>query len=124
MSVALIDLGLRRAVGWSIGLGILWLVVVLVRDETTLHLAPLIVAGAPPVLNAFDGSTTTDGRSAVLAAAAGFGIAMAGALVLILTGNLDGPAIEPFGSVLAETIILAIVGAAAGLLIGIARNRR
>jgi hypothetical protein len=124
VSTALIDRGLRRAVGWALGLGVLWLIVVFVRDETTLHLAPLLVAGAPPVLNAFDDSAAMTPRSVVLAATSGFVIAMAATLVLIATGNLDGPTIDPFGSVLVETLVLAVVGAAAGLLIGLTRNGR
>ena len=123
MSVTMFENDVRRAVGWGAALAVLWFVVVILRSETTLHLAPFLVAGTPPVLNALDGAAAPDRRSVVIAAGAGLVISVATAAILIVSGNLDGPAIEPFGSVLVETLVLAVTGAAVGLLIGLVRVR-
>lgn len=124
MSTITVESGLRRAVGWGLALAVLWLAVVFLRNETTLHLAPLLVAGSPPVLNGLDVSSAPTRRSVNTAAVAGLVIAATATLVLIASGNLDGPAIEPFSSVLVETVVLAGLGSAAGLLIGLTRVRR
>jgi hypothetical protein len=93
-----------------------------IRPEVTYHLAPLLVAGAPPVAMTLDRAQVPLSR--VLVPAAGVGLALATIVAALLTtvGWLNGPAVEPFSNVLAETIAGAGLGAARGMLMAAVRR--
>src|SRR5665811_1103311 len=53
---------IRRALLWGGLLAILWVAVAIIRSGTTFHLAPFLVAAAPPVLFTMDDGFTADPR--------------------------------------------------------------
>jgi hypothetical protein len=116
--------GLLRATAWGVGFAALWLAVAALRPDSTFHLAPLLVAGVPPLTMAFDDSSGATSRSVTVAAAIGVGLALLATVILAVVGRLDGAALEPFGNAVAESVVAAIVGGAAGWIIGLVRVRR
>lgn len=116
--------GLLRATTWGAGFAALWLAVAALRPDSTFHLAPLLVAGVPPLTMAFDDSSGATSRSVSIAAAIGVGLALLATTILAVVGRLDGAALEPFGNAIAESVVAAIAGGAAGLIIGLVRVGR
>jgi len=101
---------LRSVLGWTAAIGAVWIAAAALRPETTLHLGPLIL----PLLPAFLLRGQTRANVGVLGGALlGLGVLA----VLALSGNLDGPPIEPFTNVLVESVILLAAATAAGLAI-------
>lgn len=96
------------------GLAGVWVVAALLRTETTFHLAPIILP-LIPLLIAPKGN-----RTKAVGVAVGVG---AGAIaILSVTGNLSGPAFEPFSSAVAESV-LTLIGSGI-LALGLARVTR
>lgn len=96
------------------GLTVVWVVAALLRTETTFHLGPIILP-LIPLLIAPKGS-----RTRAIGVAAGVG---AGVIALLsVTGNLSGPAFEPFSSAVAESV-LTLIGSGI-LALGLARVTR
>ncbi|MEN8238390.1 MAG: hypothetical protein ABFR53_04210 [Actinomycetota bacterium] len=101
---------LRSVLGWTAVIAAVWIGAAALRSETTLHLGPLIV----PLLPAF----LLRGQESAYAGVLGGTVIGAGVLViLVLSGNLDGPALEPFTSVIAESIVFLAAASAAGLAV-------
>lgn len=107
--------GIRRALVWGALLAGLWVVVALIRPTPTFHLAPFLIAAAPPVLSTLDGDTRADRTTAVGLAAASIALALAAALVVDVTGAMQGPAFEGFSGPLVEAAVFAAIGTAAGI---------
>lgn len=101
---------------WVAGVATLWLIVALARSGTTLHLGPLLVPLIPLVV-----ARRESFAMRMTGAAAAIGLAVI--TVLWATGNLDGPALSPFPTALAESLAFLAVGATIGV-VGIAATRR
>ncbi|MGI9665655.1 MAG: hypothetical protein ACR2N2_00945, partial [Acidimicrobiia bacterium] len=112
---ATLDSPLSTGLAWAAGLSALWVLLAVLRPETTLHLGPLLIPLVPSLV--MDGSRNTL-RATLIAAA----IALAITAILAVTGNLSGPALGPFPHALAESVVFVGVGAAVG--VGVARLRR
>ncbi len=113
---------LRSAIGWTGALGALWIGVALLRPTTTFHLAPLLVAGAAPVLAALDAPLQS--RAVVILAAWSGALSLTATAAVVALGAMDGPSLAPFPSPTLEAIALSVGGAATGAAIGIAIRRR
>jgi hypothetical protein len=93
--------------GWTAAIGIVWIIAAALRPETTLHLGPLLLPLIPAfLLRGHDGA-----RVAVLGGTAIGGVIL---VILLLTGNLDGPALEPFANVIVESVVFLAAASAAG----------
>jgi len=96
------------------GIAAVWIVAALLRPEPTFHLGPIIL----PLIPLFVAPKSARMKAVGVAIGIGAGVVV----ILSLTGNLSGPAFEPFPSALAESV-LTLVGA--GLLaLGFARVTR
>jgi hypothetical protein len=105
---------LRRAIIWGVVLAGLWVLVAVARPATTFHLAPLLIAAAPPNLLVLDDrSSATQGEVARVALGAA-AIAVATTIAVAAAGAMDGPAFGAFGSPLNEAIIFAALGGVFG----------
>jgi hypothetical protein len=100
---------------WVLAVTALWLVVALLRPGTTLHLGPLLVPLVPLVIARGEPHAM---RSTLLAS----GIALLATLALLVTGNLDGPALSPFPNAFVESLVLLGAGTAIGV-VGISSAR-
>lgn len=99
------------AIAITLGVMLLWVVLTGLRPGTTFHLAPALVAWAPPWVGS-SGTTTVDWRRQ--AAYAGGVAAVVTGPGLAAIGRLDGPGL--FGaSALVETLVVAVVATLAGL---------
>lgn len=114
---------LRRPVIISTGLALLWIVVALVRDGSTFHLAPALVAVVSPVVFAFDTEDEVSTRDAAFVAFAGLAVALVATLILTRADQLTGPSLLPFGGAVTESVVLAVVGAVAGFVIALLQGR-
>ena len=107
--------GLRRALVWSVALAGLWVVVALIRPTSTFHLAPLLIAAAPPVLFTLDGDNRADWATVLRLAAGGIALALAATFAVSVLGAMQGPPFEGFSGPLVEAVVLTAVGTAAGI---------
>lgn len=107
---------MQSTILWVVGVAALWLVVALARSGTTLHLGPLLVPLIPLVV-----ARKEDFALRATGVAAAIGLVVIAALWI--TGNLDGPALSPFPSALAESLVFLAAGTAIGL-VGIATTTR
>jgi len=114
MTVPLVERGARNAVGWTVALAVVWIVVAIARDGTTFHLAPLLVAAAPPLLASFDHELHLERRDVAILTAIGLAAAGIVIAVLALAGAFTGPSLPPFPSAVVEAITLAGAGALVG----------
>src|SRR5665811_233729 len=114
---------IRRALLWGGLLAILWVAVAIIRSGTTFHLAPFLVAAAPPVLFTMDDGFTADLRSVTVVGAISAALALGTALFVSAVGAMEGPAFEPFPTSTAEALVFAAVGAAVGIGFGWLRSR-
>jgi hypothetical protein len=96
------------------GLAGVWILAAVLRSETTFHLGPVILP-IIPLLN-----TPKENRMKAVSVAVGVGAAVIA--ILSVTGNLSGPAFEPFPSALAESVFM-LVGTGI-LALGFARMTR
>lgn len=113
---------MTRSLLYAGGLAVVWLLAAAWRPDMTYHLAPLLVAGTPPVIVAFDRPQAPSWGTVAMAGIVGFAGAVAAAGVLLAAGWLEGPALELFPNVLVESIVAAAIGAVGGF--GAARLRR
>lgn len=104
-------------------LAVIWLSAATIRPETTYHLAPLLVAGAVPLLS-MPGASAPASRAVAAAALGGAGLALGSTGVLAGLGNLEGPSLLPFGGAAAESILFSLVGSIAGFGGAVMRLRR
>lgn len=100
---------------WVGSVAALWLVAATIRNGTTLHLGPLLVPLIPLVI-----ARKEDFAVRATALASGVGLAVIG--VLWATGNLNGPALDPFSSAVAESLAFLMAGTAIGV-VGIVASR-
>lgn len=114
----------RRAASISIGLAVLWIVVAFVRSGLTFHLAPILVAGAFPVVYAFDSDDPISARDLVPATVAGLAISLLATLILAVAGEMTGPSLLPFGGAATEAVVFSLAGAIGGFGIGMFRANR
>ena len=97
---------LRSVMGWTAAIAVVWMVAAALRPETTLHLGPLLL----PLIPAF----LLRGQDHAFAGVVGGTAIGAGVLAfLLVTGNLDGPALEPFTNVIAESVVFLAAASAA-----------
>ena len=94
--------------GWTAAIAVVWIVASALRPETTLHLGPILL----PLMPAF---LLRNDDNAYLGVLGGTAIGVGILAILQASGNLDGPALEPFTSVLAESFVL-LAGALAAAL--------
>lgn len=92
---------------WVGGVAALWLAMALARSGTTFHLGPLLVTAIPLVV-----ARKEDFALQVTALAAAIGLGVIG--TLWATGNLNGPALDPFPSALSESVAFLVAGIAIG----------
>jgi hypothetical protein len=102
--------GVERTV-WvaTAGFSAVWLIISAVIDGTTFHLAPAIVVAVAPAV------ATGDRLRATMV---GLFIAVLAAVILWLSGRLDGPSLLPWGDAGLETTVAMAFGAVAGLAVG------
>ncbi len=94
--------------GWTAAIALVWIAAAALRPETTLHLGPLLLPLMPAFLLRNDGN----GYLGVLGGTAiGVGVLVG----LQISGNLDGPALEPFTNVLVESLVFLAAAAAAAV---------
>lgn len=113
----------RRALMWGAMFAVLWVAVAILRPATTFHLAPFLIAAAPPVLFVLDEGASTDRASVLRIGAISAALSMGTALVLLAIGAMEGPVFEAFPSPLVEALALTAVGAVVGVGIGWWRTR-
>jgi hypothetical protein len=99
---------LRSVMGWTAAIAVVWIAAAALRPETTLHLGPILLPLMPAFLLRNDGN----GYLGILG---GTAIGVAVLVGLQISGNLDGSALEPFTSVLAESLVLLAAAAAFGV---------
>ena len=97
----------RSVLGWTAAIAVVWIVASALRPETTLHLGPILL----PLMPAF---LLRNEDNAYLGVLGGTAIGIGVLVILQVSGNLDGPALEPFTSVLVESFVLLAAAAAAG----------
>jgi len=102
---------------WTGSIAAVWLIAGLIRPDTTLHLGPLLLPLIPALLG-------RDTEHPIRITLFGIGAAIATIFVLLATGNLDGPALEPFSSALTESVALLVVGGAIGLIVAASAGKR
>ncbi len=107
----------RSVVAWTGGIAAVWLLAAFLRSDTTLHLGPLLLPLVPAILG-------RDADHAVRLTLVGIGIGAAVIVLLSVTGNLNGPALEPFTEALTESVVLLAVGGAISLIISTSAGRR
>lgn len=108
---------------YAVGLAVLWGVLAAFSPETTYHLAPFLVAGAPPILDAADEAGGHPSRAAALAAT-GTLIALVGTGILAAAGLLQGPSLLPTGGAVLESVAFSITGGVVGLVGGVVLSKR
>lgn len=101
---------IRRATFWGIVLAGLWVLVAVARPATTFHLAPLLIAAAPPVLLVLDDRSSATHGSVARVALGAAAIAGVTTIAVAAAGAMDGPAFGAFGSPLTEAIIFVALG--------------
>jgi hypothetical protein len=102
---------------WTGAIAAVWLVASFMRPDTTLHLGPLLLPLLPAVLG-------RDTEHPIRLALLGIGAGLATILVLLATGNLSGPALEPFPDALTESIVFLVAGGAIGLILAASAGER
>ncbi|MEN8233499.1 MAG: hypothetical protein ABFR89_01070 [Actinomycetota bacterium] len=105
----------RRALVWGALLAALWVVVAVLRPTTTFHLAPLLIAGAPPVLLVLDEGVSASRRAVMGASALGTALALGTAAAVALAGLMRGPAYQAFSGPFGEAVAFTALGAIAGI---------
>ena len=112
---ALIRPDIRRALVWGALLAGLWVVVALIRPTSTFHLAPFLIAGAPPVLFGLDGPDRSDRTPVMRIGAAALVLAVATLGVVAAIGAMQGPSFEAFPSPLIEAAVFSAIGSVTGV---------
>ncbi len=101
---------LRAVLGWTVAIAAVWFFAAILRPATTLHLGPVLL----PLLPAFMLRGQPDGYRGVLRGTAiGAGVVV----LLLVSGNLEGPPLEPFTSVLVESFVFLAAAGAVGLFV-------
>ncbi len=120
MNTYLLDDRLRTGLGIALLLSAVWLVAAAFRPTATFHLAPILIAGAVPILGR---GATVPRQTIIVATLIGAAVATLAAVILTAFDLLRGPTLLPYGGAFAEAISFALLGAAVGLLVLIALPR-
>jgi len=107
----------RSILAWTAGIAAAWLIAAFLRADTTVHLGPLLLPLVPALLG-------RDTEHPIRLTTIGIGAGAAAIVVLFASGNLDGPALEPFNGALTESLALLGVGSVIGLMIAALAGRR
>jgi glutaredoxin len=107
----------------SVAFALLWLVLAASSKATTYHLAPLLVAGAPPVVGRWWARARIGPPEALRLAVNGLVVAGLAIAVLAWLGMLDGPDLVGGNHALIEAVVASMTGAAAGLWLAQRRSR-
>ncbi len=113
---------LTKGLLYGLGLAALWVLLALISSTTTYHLAPLIVAGVPVIVDSSEQAGST--ARLVLLATLGVFLALAVTAVLSVSGSLDGPSLLPIGGAALESVLFAIAGSLFGLVAAVLIGRR
>lgn len=105
------------------GIGALWAILAANNPTTTYHLAPLLVAGAGPILSTLDGEVEISAQLLASAAAVGLVTALATAIAIAALGWSQGPSLLPFGGAVTEAVVFAVAGAVGGLAVAFGLRR-
>lgn len=97
-----------------VGMAALWVALAVIRDATTLHLGPVVVAGGAAVMA---GLEEVPRRDVLRLAVLGTVLALAVTALLSAVGLMDGPSLLPFGGAAIESVLFAV---AAGVVGGVA----
>ncbi|MDX2342619.1 MAG: hypothetical protein QNL12_02275 [Acidimicrobiia bacterium] len=116
MDILLSDEQLRSGVLTAGLLAAVWAIAAFAQPSSTYHLAPILIAGAVPILSRRHGARF---RRFMLAALAGSLMASTAAVALSAFDLLRGPSLLPYGGALAEALTFASVGAAIGALLAV-----
>lgn len=111
-----------KGILYGLGLASLWVVLALISSTTTYHLAPVIVAAVPVIVDATEqrGSPV---RHALLAA---LGLVMAITVtgVLSISVGLNGPSLLPSGGAAFESVVFSAAGGLVGFIGAVFVSRR
>lgn len=113
---------LTKGLLYGLGLAALWVLLALISSTTTYHLAPLIVAGVPVIVDSSEQAGST--ARLILLATLGVFLALAVTAVLSVSGSLDGPSLLPIGGAALESVLFAIAGSLFGLVAAVLIGRR
>jgi len=102
---------------WTGAIATVWLLAGFIRSDTTLHLGPLLLPLVPAVLG-------RDTEHPIRITLFGIGAGIATILILFATGNLSGPALEPFPDALTESLVFLVAGGAIGLILATSARKR
>ncbi|NNF65215.1 MAG: hypothetical protein HKN07_13285 [Acidimicrobiia bacterium] len=105
---------MRKALWLMFAMAALWFTLALIRDATTLHLGPVVVAGGAAVMA---GLEEVPRRDVLALAALGTVVALSVTALLSVVGMMDGPSLLPVGGAALESVLFAI---AAGVVGGVA----
>ncbi|MCP4304500.1 MAG: hypothetical protein GY788_06405 [bacterium] len=114
MNTPTTDLQLRSGLLTGALLAVVWVVAALAQPTSTYHLAPILIAGAVPVIARQKRSATP----LLLAAASGGLIAATASVALAAFDLMRGPTLLPYGGAFAEALTFTVAGVAIGGLIG------
>ncbi len=103
-----------QPLGAAIGFALLWVLLAAHTPSTTYHLTPLLVAAAPAVAHRWLTGAAVRSPRAIGLAAAGLAIALVTTAVLTWRGLLAGPDVTGGDNVVAEAVLLALLGTALG----------
>ena len=106
---------LRRVLVWSATLAGLWVAVAVMRPTSTFHLAPFLIAAAPPVLFTLNGDIRVDRTTVLRLAAGGMALALTATVAVVVVGAMQGPAFEGFSGPLVEAVVFTAAGTAVGI---------
>ena len=111
---------------WTLIIAVVWTVLVAWRPTTTWHIVPLILAATWPWVVGQDATSHDPSarRRIVLAAGSGLGVTWALTAVMAMTGRLSGPTWTGSGSPVVESLVLAVVGSAVAMAMGLMRTVR
>lgn len=112
----------RSPVPWWTGLpftaaaAAAWIVLALNSPTTTYHFAPMVAAAAWPVALRLRVGLRLSAKAVSVAAGRGIAVALAVTLALASTGALAGPTFFGTPHALAESLVMAGIGAVIGVL--------
>lgn len=102
---------------WTGGIALVWLIAAFLRTGTTLHLGPLLLPLIPAILG-------RDTQHPIRLTFIGIGAGIGTTIVLLVTGNLNGPSLSLFPDALTESLALLAIGGVVGLAISASGRQR
>lgn len=96
-------------------LAAVWAVAALAQPTSTYHLAPILIAGAVPVLGPRQKAPAS---RLLLAGVAGGLIAATASVALAALDLLRGPTLLPYGGAFAEALTFTVAGMVVGTIVG------